>query len=479
MLNWLLITNTLDTITKMKVNFRKTKILGKIADNKAEVPFLESVFNAGLDIAWLNTAHQGEDSAALLISRIRAVAPHSAIMIDTKGPEVRTKNVEHVIEVKGGDTIYISGDLHYKKEGAKVIHVDYPNFHNEVPSGSVILYDDATVGITVEEKEGDALRCVLQNSGVLKNKKSINTPGVHIELPALTEKDKSFIRFCGKNNIEYIIHSFVRSKQDLMDIKAITDEFPGYKPKIVSKIENREGFNNLSEILNHSDGMMVARGDLGAEVPFEEMPYMQKKMVEMAMKKGKSSVVATQVLDSMIKNPRPTRAEVLDIANAILEGSGAVSMSGETAYGEYPVEATTLMSKVMRYTEDRIDELTHYGFSPEVNTLVFSTAKEIVAHAKAEGVKAILAAVSDDELYYALSAWRPSAVVVAAANSEISARQLVLYYAIRPVFLENPSIGALLGKIDVSDFAPNDKITVVSEEGGKVTYKTLAFSEVK
>jgi pyruvate kinase len=463
----------------MKVNFRKTKILGKIADNKAEVPFLKSVFEAGLDIAWLNTAHQGEEDSLILINRIREVAPHTAIMIDTKGPEVRTKHVEHVIEVKRGETIYVSGDLHFKKEGAKVIHVDYPNFHNEVPAGTVILYDDATVGITVEEKEGDALRCILQNDGVLKNKKSVNTPGVHIELPALTEKDKSFIRFCGQHNIEYIIHSFVRSKQDLMDIKAITDEFPGYKPKVVSKIENREGFDNLPEILKWCDGMMVARGDLGAEVPFEEMPYMQKKMVEMTFKVGKSSVVATQVLDSMIKNPRPTRAEVLDIANAILEGSGAVSMSGETAYGEYPVEATTLMSKVMRYTEDKIDELTHYGFSPEVDTPAFAKAKEIVSHAKAEGVKAIFAAVADDALYYALAAWRPSAVVVAAVNTEISTRQLVLYYAIRPVFIENPSISALLGKIDTSDFAADDKITVVSEEGGRIVFKTMAFSELK
>ncbi len=463
----------------MKINFRKTKILGKIADNKAEVPFLESVFAAGLDIAWLNTAHQGEEEAAVLIDRIRKVAPHCAIMIDTKGPEVRTKNVAAPFEAKRDETVYVSGNLEYSKEGMNVIHVDYPNFHNEVPAGTVILYDDATVGIIVQEKEGDALRCVFQNNGTIKNKKSVNTPGVHIELPALTEKDKSFIRFCGKNNIEYIIHSFVRSKQDLMDIKAITDEFPGYKPKVVSKIENREGFDNLPEILKWCDGMMVARGDLGAEVPFCEMPYMQKKMVEMAFKAGKSSVVATQVLDSMIKNPRPTRAEVLDVANAILEGSGAVSMSGETAYGEYPVEATTLMSDVMKYTEGKIDELTHYGFSPEVDTPAFAKAKEIAAHAKAEGAKAIFAAVADDELYYALAAWRPSAVVVAAVNTEISTRQLVLYYAIRPVFIETPTIAALLGKIDTSDFAPSDKITVVSDEGGPVSFKTVAFGDIR
>lgn len=272
----------------MKINFRKSKIVGKIADNKSDIPFLKSVFDAGMDVAWLNTAHQGEEDAEHLISRIRSVAPHVSIMIDTKGPEVRTKNVEEPFDVVSGDIVYISGNLEHHNDGSHMVHVDYPNFHNEVPVGTVILYDDATLGLVVEAKEGDALKCKVQNNGVIKNKKSINTPGVHIELPALTEKDKSFIRFCGKHNIEYIIHSFVRGKEDLLQIKAITDEFPGYTPKVVSKIENREGFDNLSEILDYSDGMMVARGDLGAEVPFMEMPFMQKKMVEMAVKRGKS-----------------------------------------------------------------------------------------------------------------------------------------------------------------------------------------------
>ncbi len=462
----------------MKINFRKSKIVGKIADNKSDIPFLKSVFDAGMDVAWLNTAHQGEEDAEHLISRIRSVAPHVSIMIDTKGPEVRTKNVEEPFDVVSGDIVYISGNLEHHNDGSHMVHVDYPNFHNEVPVGTVILYDDATLGLVVEAKEGDALKCKVQNNGVIKNKKSINTPGVHIELPALTEKDKSFIRFCGKHNIEYIIHSFVRGKEDLLQIKAITDEFPGYTPKVVSKIENREGFDNLSEILDYSDGMMVARGDLGAEVPFMEMPFMQKKMVEMAVKRGKSCIVATQVLDSMIKNPRPTRAEVLDVANAILEGSGAVSMSGETAYGSYPVEATTLMSEVMTYTESKIDDLTHFAFGPEVSSPEFALAKQIADQAKTDGAKAIFAAVSDSRLYYALSAWRPSTVVVAACASVIDMYQLVLYYAIRPLHVETPSISGLLSQIDATDFAADDKVVVVSEENGNVTFKTVVFKDI-
>lgn len=459
----------------MKINFRKTKILGKIADNNAEPDFLKSLFEAGIDVAWLNTAHQGEDDTKIVIDRIRSINPHMGIMIDTKGPEVRTKGIEEPFEVTKGQYVYFSGNTEYKKEGAVTIHVDYPNFHNEVPVGTVILYDDASIGFAVEEKEGEALKCLVQNGGTIKKKKSINTPNVHIELPALTEKDKGFIRFCGTHNVEYITHSFVRGKQDLMDIKEITDQFPGYKPFVVSKLENREGFDNVEEILDNSQGLMVARGDLGAEVPLREMPFMQKKMVEAALKKGKSCIVATQVLDSMIKNPRPTRAEVLDIANAVLDGAGAVSMSGETAYGDYPIEATTLMGDVMSYTENKIEELTHYPHTPTVSTPEFDFAKQVVEEAKKSGSKAILVAVDNENLHIAISAWRPSCVAVVASSSETLTRQLGLYYALRPMYLASVTSEAMLSNIDAGSFGPDDLVTLVSAIGES---KTVHFKEL-
>lgn len=462
----------------MKINFRKSKIVGKIADNKSEIPFLESVFEAGVDVAWLNTAHQGVEDTKMVIERIRSVAPNVGIMIDTKGPEVRTKNVDEPFDIKTGDTLYITGNLEHRNEGSHVVHVDYANFHNEVPVGTVVLYDDASLGFIVDEVVGDTLKCTVQNGGTIKNKKSINTPNVHIDLPALTEKDKSFIEFCGEYKVEYIIHSFMRSKQDIDDILAITSKYPGYSPKIVAKIENREGFDNLEEILDNCDGLMVARGDLGAEVPFMEMPYMQKKMIEMAVKKGKSCIVATQVLDSMIKNPRPTRAEVLDVGNAVLEGSGAVSMSGETAYGDYPIEAITLMSEIMGYTESKIDDLLHYNFGPEVKTPAFDLAKQIADEAKASGSKAILASVTDASLLYALSAWRPSCVVLAGVVNQNDIYHLSLYYAIRSVKVEAPSIKDLVAQLDTSALAADDKVTIVSEENGSVSFKTVAFKDL-
>lgn len=263
-----------------------------------------------------------------------------------------------------------------------------------------------------------------------------------------------------------------------MDIKAITDQYPDYKPSVISKLENREGFDNREEILDYSDGLMVARGDLGAEVPFEEMPYMQKLMIESAVKKGKACVVATQVLDSMIKNPRPTRAEVLDVANAVLEGSGAVSMSGETAYGDYPIEATTLMSKIMVYTEDRKDEMVHHAFGPEVASPVFDLAKKIADEAKSAGSKAIIAAVKDVELYKAISAWRPACTVIAGCADQIDVYKLTLYYAVRPVFTENPTIAAVSSTIDAGTFAPEDKVTVVEDSENGPVYKTVAFKDI-
>ncbi len=336
---------------------RKSKIVAKIADNKSEVPFLKMVIDAGVDVLWLNTAHQDEPDALELVKRIRSVSTRVPIMIDTKGPEIRTKDIETPFEVKTGDTIIFTGDLTYT--GTNVVHVTYPNFHNEVPVGAFVLYDDASIETTVTEKVKNGIKCTVKGKGLIKNKKSLNIPDVRIELPSLTDKDKRFLRFCAQNNIDFIAHSFVRSKEDLQDIYNTIKDFPNYKPKIMAKIENREGFKNLPEILDNCHSVMVARGDLGAEVLMEELPYIQKKMVTMALEKGKDVIVATQALDSMIKNPRPTRAEVTDVANAILDGASGVSLSGETAYGDYPKESVEMLARVMKYTELKREELTH------------------------------------------------------------------------------------------------------------------------
>lgn len=431
---------------------RKSKIVAKIADNKSDVAFLKNLFEAGADIAWLNTAHQDEPATLEVIERIRSVSTRIPIMIDTKGPEVRTKNVEKPIEVKAGDKLIFTGDLTYI--GQNVVQVTYSNFHNEIPVGTSIFYDDASIETVVQEKTAKGLVCVVKSSGLIKNKKSLNIPGIHIKLPALTDKDKGFIHFCAKNNVDYIAHSFVRNKKDLMEIKDILKKYPNYTGKIISKIENREGFDNLNEILANSEGIMVARGDLGAEVPLPELPYMQKKMVEGALKTGKYCIVATQVLDSMIKNPRPTRAEVTDCANAILDGTGAISMSGETAYGDYPREATMTMASVMKYTEEKRDELVHFTQVPKLSGTVGNKAKSIVAQAAKIKASAVVVMSNNIALSRALAAYRPTCVVLPVGLGEHDARELMLAYAVRPI---------LASEVSSLPFKPKETLLIVKE----------------
>lgn len=447
---------------------RKSKIVGKIADNKSDPDFLKMVFETGVDLAWLNTAHQDEPGTLEVIERIRAIRPDMPILIDTKGPEVRTKDLEAPITVNSGDYIIFTGDLSQK--GENIVPVSYENFHKEIPVGEEILYDDASVGLIVEEILENGIKCLVKNSGVIKNKKSLNVPTVHISLPALSKKDIGFVHFCAKNKVDFITHSFVRNVDDLNEIKAILKEYPDYNGKIIAKIENREGFNNLESILDNCEGMMVARGDLGAEVPLEELPYMQKKMVEAANRKGKYSIVATQVLDSMIKNPRPTRAEVTDCANAILDGSGAISMSGETAYGDYPKEAVSTMSRIMSYTEKMKSEMHATFTEPTVGTAVFAKAKEIVALANEKKVKAIVVAGLPIEYVQAMSAYRPNMIIIPTFEKDEDVRDVMLAYAVRPALTKEVDLSQIVLATD-GFLKSGDSIVFVSKEGDNISFE--------
>ncbi len=446
---------------------RKSKIVGKIADNKSEPDFLKMLFETGVDLAWLNTAHQGEEEAIEVINKIRSVRPDMPILIDTKGPEVRTKHVEHGIEVKAGDYIIFTGDTTFT--GENVVHVSYENFHKEIPVGEEILYNDAVVGLIVEEILENGIKCVVKNAGVIKNKKSLNVPGVHIQLPALSKKDIGFVHFCAKNGIDFITHSFVRNVDDLNEIKNILKEYPDYNGKIIAKIENREGFDNLESILDNCEGMMVARGDLGAEVPLEELPYMQKKMVEAANRKGKYSIVATQVLHSMVHNPRPTRAEVTDCSNAILDGSGAVSMSDETAFGDYPGEAVNTMSRIMSYTEKMKSEMHATFTEPTVKTPAFAKAKEIVTLANEKKVKAIVVAGLPIEYVQAMSAYRPNMIIVPTFEKDEDVRDVMLAYAVRPALTKEVDLSKIVLATD-GFLKAGDSIVFVSKEGDSISF---------
>ena len=323
---------------------KKTKIIATISDLRCDVEFIKQLFENGMDVVRLNTAHQSLQDTLKVIQHVRQVSDKIPLILDTKGPEIRTTASDYKVDVKHGDKIRIMGDS-TKSTTPECIFVSYNDFVNELEPGKKILIDDGDIEFEVLEKSGDALICVANNDGTVKGRKSVNVPGVSFNLPALNPKDLEYIKLAVENDIDFIAHSFVRNKSDVLAIQRILDENKS-RIKIIAKIENQEGVDNLSEILPHVFGVMVARGDLAIEIPYEKIPGIQKVIINKCIDARKPVIVATQMLHSMIENPRPTRAEVSDIANAIYSKADAIMLSGETAYGNYPVEAVKTMARI-------------------------------------------------------------------------------------------------------------------------------------
>ncbi|MHB8771533.1 MAG: pyruvate kinase [Syntrophales bacterium] len=322
----------------------KTKIVATLSDKRCDVEFLAALHRAGMDVVRLNTAHQSPEGALRVIRNVRQVSDRIAVMIDTKGPEVRTTPVAGEILLKKGDRVAFRGAPE-RESTREVVSVSHRGFAEEVPVGSRILIDDGSLELQVREKHGDALVCEALADGRIGGRKSVNVPQVSFRLPALSEKDRAFIRLAAEQECDFIAHSFVRGKEDVLAVQAILDERKS-PLKIIAKIENQEGVDHIDEILDHAYGVMVARGDLAIEIPYERVPGIQKMLIEKCIARRKPVIIATQMLQSMIENPRPTRAEVSDIASAIYGKTDAVMLSGETAAGLYPLEAVTTMARV-------------------------------------------------------------------------------------------------------------------------------------
>lgn len=419
------------------MNYREknTKITAKISDKKCEPEFIKELYDAGLDVAWFNTAHQDEPATLVAMDKVRVVSDKISIMIDTKGPEIRTINFEEEPKnLEIGQKISITGDISLHDVAGDLIAVDYPNFHKEVPVGRQLLIDDGSLSLTVEEAQADRLVCNVDNRGIIKKRKSVNVPNTHIDLPTLTEKDASFLKFSALNNVDFIAHSFVRSKEDIFEVRSVLEEYGGESIKIIAKIENREGVENIEEILDHCDGVMVARGDLAVEVPAVEVPLIQKRLIQEAAKRGKLSFVATQMLDSMIENPRPTRAEVSDIATAILDGADSTCLSGETAYGDYPVEAVQTMSKVSLDLKKNRVHTSPY----EINEIIGASKREhffakCAADAAAQlDVEAIIVPTVSGKTAEHISCFRSRKPIFAFSTNDTVVRQLMAKHAVRP-----------------------------------------------
>ncbi|MDE5610409.1 MAG: pyruvate kinase, partial [Odoribacter sp.] len=327
---------------------KRTKIVATISDKRCDIDFLKELYEAGVNVVRLNTAHQTLDEAMKVVNNVRAVSDNLSLLIDTKGPEVRTTGIGTPLRVEKGETVYMSGDVDVT--GDRMIHVSYGNFVQDVQVGAKVLIDDGDVEFVVKEKMPDRLVLVASNPGEIKNKKSVNVPGACMRLESLSEKDRIFIDFAIKNKLDFIAHSFVRNKEDVLQIQQILDEY-GSKIKIIAKIENQEGVDHIDEILDHVYGVMVARGDLAIEIDAEKIPRIQRLIVNKCIESKKPVIIATQMLHTMIDHPRPTRAEVSDIANAVFSGTDAIMLSGETAYGDYPLEAVKVMTRVAEANE--------------------------------------------------------------------------------------------------------------------------------
>ena len=422
-------------------NIKKTKIVCTLGPASEKEEVLRELIQNGLNVCRMNFSHGSHEEHKGRIDLVKKVREElgqpTAILLDTKGPEIRTGQFDAPeVLLEEGQTFTITmKDVMGNKE---MCTVSYKGLAEDVKPGNTILIDDGLVGLTVKEVNGDDIVCVVENSGIVKNHKGVNVPGVKVNLPAITEKDRSDIEFGIEQGIDFIAASFVRKVSDVLAIREILEENNATDIKIISKIENQEGVDNLDEIIAVSDGIMVARGDLGVEIPTEEIPVVQKLMISKCNEAGKPVITATQMLDSMIRNPRPTRAEVTDVANAIYDGTDAIMLSGETAAGKYPVEAVKTMATIAKRTEKTID----YNNNLRNKKLQASNVTDAISYSTCTtaidlGVKAILSATSSGHTARMVSKFRPSCPIVATTDNERVMRQLSLTWGVLPTISSN------------------------------------------
>lgn len=420
---------------------KHTKIIATISDKRCEVPFLQELFEAGMNVVRLNSAHLDEEGFLKIIRNVREVSDEIAILVDTKGPEIRTTFAEDPIELKLGERIKIVGDPS-GISSRETIYISYPNITEAMKVGDDILIDDGEIDLKVEEVNENYLVCVAANEGVIGSRKSVNIPGVRINLPAITDRDKQFIALAVKNGLDFVAHSFVRSKEDVIAVQEILDKLNS-SMKIIAKIENQEGVDNADEILEAAYGIMIARGDLGIEVAQEKIPGIQRVLIKQAIYHKKPVIVATQMLHSMIQNPRPTRAEITDIANAIYYRTDAVMLSGETAYGKYPVEAVRTMAKtayeaeVTKLAENDI----RVPYADDDREVTEFLAKQAVKSQQRLNVKAIVTDSHTGRTARVMAAFRGRSPIYAICTSKRLARELALSYGIWAEFQEGKGDG--------------------------------------
>ncbi|KAA9001247.1 pyruvate kinase PykF [Affinibrenneria salicis] len=410
---------------------KKTKIVCTIGPKSETEEMLTKMLEAGMNVMRLNFSHGDYEEHGNRIKNLRAVVARTgkqaAILLDTKGPEIRTMKLENGADVslRAGQTFTFTTDPSVIGNQERAA-VTYTGFTDDLKPGNTVLVDDGLIGMEVISISGKEVVCKVLNNGDLGENKGVNLPGVSIQLPALAEKDKRDLIFGCEQGVDFVAASFIRKRSDVEEIRAHLKKHGGEHIQIISKIENQEGLNNFDEILDASDGIMVARGDLGVEIPVEEVIFAQKMMIEKCTRARKVVITATQMLDSMIKNPRPTRAEAGDVANAIIDGTDAVMLSGESAKGKYPLEAVSIMATICQRT-DRV-MTARLDASQDSNKLRITEAVCRGAVETAEKLEAplIVVATSGGKSAKSIRKYFPDARILALTTNEVTARQLLL-----------------------------------------------------
>lgn len=450
---------------------KKTKIVATVSDLHCIPEFVRELCKAGVNVIRLNTAHQEPGKTREMIRTIRQVSDRIAILIDTKGPEIRTTKTKNIIELETGDEIMLKGNPQ-EVSTRETIYVNYAGIANDVKPGDSLLIDDGEIELSIVDISCDEIKCKATNNGIIKGNKSVNIPNVSVKLPALNEKDKKYIDLAVEEDIEFIAHSFVRNKQDIIEIQDILNKHDS-RVKIIAKIENQEGVDNIDEILEHAYGIMVARGDLAVEIPYEKIPGIQKMLINKCIETRKPVIIATQMMHSMIDNPRPTRAEVSDVANAIYSKTDAIMLSGETAYGKYPIETVKTMVRIAKEVEKTRSPFNDIPVKILTNEISAHLTRAATESAVNLDCKAIVADSASGRTIRALASYRPKTHIFAQCYNQRLMRELALSYGVCANYMQPRDTtdefirSALDDLMQKKDLLPDDRILVLAGNFGE------------
>ncbi len=420
---------------------RKTKIVCTLGPSTDDEKVLRQLMLEGMSVARMNFSHGSHEEQKRRLDMVKKLRKELglpvAALLDTKGPEIRIGDVEGgKVELKTGQTFCLTTEE--MVGDATKVSITYKELYKDVCPGNSILIDDGLIGMEVQKIEGEDIICQVKNGGFISNHKGVNVPGVELKMPFVSQKDYEDIVFAAEQDYDFIAASFTRTAEDILEIRKILEEKGGQYIHIIAKIENMQGVENCEDILRVADGIMIARGDMGVEIPLEEVPVIQKKLIRMALKASKPVITATQMLDSMMKNPRPTRAETSDVANAIYQGTGAIMLSGETAAGAYPVEAVRTMARIAERTEKDIDYSREFkprrlAERPDVTSAIShatcTTAMDLNA-------AAIVAVSKSGRTVGRIAKYRPSCPIIGCVTHPRVCRQLSLMWGVIPVEME-------------------------------------------